>query len=200
MLKNAIFPKNHLPMDKLKHASAWTEQGYALFAEEGLDGIQVERLARILQLNKSGFYHYFGDMEVYGAELLRLHEQKADSFFNEVSHIKTIDPEYFQKVVQYKVTMLFQVQLYRCKNNPAFYNVAEMLDQKEDVILRELWSEYLGFGDNASLAIRYFDIVRDMIYSRISLQNLTYEFLRKLFTEAKVLVHQMAEEHHRAQG
>ena len=187
-------------MDKSKHASAWTEQGYALFAEGGLDGIQVERLARITQLNKSGFYHYFGDLDVYCAELLRLHEQKCDNYLNEISHIKTIDPEYFQVVVAYKVSALFQMQLYRCKNNPAFYNAAEMIDQKEDVILRGLWSDYLGFGDKPDLAMRYFTIVRDMFYARVSLQNLTYEFQRKLATEARMLVHQMAEEQRRAEG
>lgn len=180
-------------MEKSNNASAWTELGYSLFAEEGLEGIQVERLARILQLNKSSFYHYFGDREVYCAELLQLHEQKADSFYDEIRHIKTIDPEYFQMVVKYKVTMMFQVQLYHSKNNPAYYNFAEMIDQKEGPILRDLWSDYLGFGDNANLAIRYFIIVRDMAYRRISLQNLTCEFLRKLFTEAKVVVRQIAE-------
>ena len=50
-------------MEKHKNSSVWTEEGYRLFAKEGLDGIQVERLARILSLNKSGFYHYFGDLE-----------------------------------------------------------------------------------------------------------------------------------------
>jgi AcrR family transcriptional regulator len=186
-------------LEKSKNVLLWTEKGYSLFAEEGLDGIQVERLARILQHNKSGFYHYFGDMEVYCAELLRLHEQKCDSYLNEISHIKTIDPEYFQIVVAYKVSALFQMQLYRCKNNPAFYNAAEMIDQREDVILRGLWSDYLGFGDNPDLAMRYFALVRDMFYSRVSLQNLTYEFQRKLATEATMLVREIAEEQRRAE-
>ena len=156
-------------MFKSKHASVWTEQGYSLFAEDGLDGMQVERPARILQLNKSGFYHYFGDMEVFCAELLRLHEQKADDFYKEIRYIKTIDPEYFQKVVEHKLTMMFQVQLYHTKSKPAYYNLAEMIDEKEGPILQHVWNEYLGFGDNADLAIRYFIIVRDMAYRRISL-------------------------------
>jgi len=186
-------------MYKSKHASVWTEQGYSLFAEDGLDGMQVERLARVLQLNKSGFYHYFGDMEVFCAELLRLHEQKADDFYSDIRHIKTIDPEYFQKVVEHKVTMMFQVQLYHCKSKPAFYNLAEMIDEKEGPILQHVWKEYLGFDSNADLAIRYFIIVRDMAYRRISLQNMTCEFLRKIFTEAKVVLSQTAERKHFAE-
>ena len=63
-------------MEKAKNLSVWTEAGYKLFAEEGLEGIQVERLARILQLNKSGFYHYFGDLDGYCEELIKLQKEK----------------------------------------------------------------------------------------------------------------------------
>jgi hypothetical protein len=34
-------------------------------------------------------------------------------------------------------------------------------------------------------------MVRDMFYSRASIQNLTYDFLHDLITEAKVLVNQI---------
>jgi AcrR family transcriptional regulator len=45
--------------------NTWIKAGYKLLGTEGMDGIKVERLARILDLNKSGFYHYFGTMEFY---------------------------------------------------------------------------------------------------------------------------------------
>jgi AcrR family transcriptional regulator len=51
----------------------WIENGYALFAQDGLDGIQVERLAKMVSLNKSGFYHYFGDRESFLEELMKHH-------------------------------------------------------------------------------------------------------------------------------
>jgi len=41
-------------MSKLK-IDAWIKAGYKLLGKEGVDGVKVERLARILQLNKSGF-------------------------------------------------------------------------------------------------------------------------------------------------
>ena len=180
-------------MSKSNNASAWTEAGYLLFAEQGIDGIHVEKLARIVQRNKSGFYHYFGDLEVYYAELLRLHEQKSAQFLAEISQVKNIDPEYLQIVVKYKVSTMFQVHLLRCKHLPAFYNVAEEIDEKESVIVGELWSDYLGFCDNPELAIRYFIIVRDMFYTRASQQNLTYEFVRDLAIEAREVMRQITE-------
>ncbi|HEY5747994.1 MAG TPA: TetR/AcrR family transcriptional regulator [Chryseolinea sp.] len=176
-------------MDRSKNASAWTEQAYTLFAKEGHDGIQIERLARILQLNKSGFYHYFGDLEVFIAELLDLHEKKADIFLEGIRHVKTIDPEYLHAVARHKVPILFQIQLIRTKN-PVFVNLASKIDEKEDLILRDVWTDYLGFHDNADLAIQYFNIVRDMFYTRMSFQNFSYPFLHDLMTEAKVLMQQ----------
>lgn len=177
-----------------KSKSVWMEQGYTLFAEEGLDGLRVERLARILQLNKSGFYHYFGDMDGYCVELLHLHKQKFELYFKEISSIKTIDPDWFKIAIKFKVQIIFQRQLLRCKKNSVFYQAAEALDQ-EAGLLSELWSEYLGLGyaQSRDLAIRHFCMVRDMFYTRASLQNLTYEFIHSVFSEAKILLHQIAE-------
>lgn len=180
-------------MEKTRNSSLWIEEGYNLFAKEGLEGIQVERLARILQLNKSGFYHYFGDLEVYCAELLCMHEKKADVYLSEIKRIKTIDPEYLLMISKHKVSILFQMQLIRNKN-PTFYKIAETIDQNENVILRKVWSDYIGFQNNPDLAIRYFNIVRDMFYTRMSFQNLHYPFLHNLMTEAKDLIQQIAEQ------
>ncbi|SHH18946.1 transcriptional regulator, TetR family [Chryseolinea serpens] len=176
-------------MDRSKNASAWTEEAYTLFAKEGADGIQIERLARILQLNKSGFYHYFGDLEGFFTALLHLHEQKADVFLEDLRHVKTIDPEYLHAVVRHKVPILFQVQLIQTKT-PAFVNLASKIDAQEDLIVREVWTDYLGFHDNEDLAMQYFNLVRDMFYTRMSFQNLCYPFLHGLMTEAKVLMQQ----------
>lgn len=177
-----------LVMDKVQKISVWTEVGYNIFAEEGPDGIQVERLARILQLNKSGFYHYFGDLEIFFEELLKLHHSKADLFFAEIRDIKTIDPEYLCLLVKYKISNMFHMQLVRSRPNSSFYNAAKEIDEREDTYVRDLWSDYLGLNDRPDLAIRYFDIVRDMLYARLSSPDFNYPFLHKVMTEAKTVM------------
>ncbi len=178
-------------MEKAKNSSAWTEVGYELFATEGLDGIQVERLARILQLNKSGFYHYFGDMEVFCEELLRLHDKICDQYLIEVSKLTSIDPGFLQLMIKYKTGVLFNLQLIRHNDNPLFHKKAERVDLEEEVLLRALWSDYIGFHDSPPLAIKYYGIVRDMLYTRLSPQNFNYPFLHNMMTEAKVLMEQI---------
>jgi AcrR family transcriptional regulator len=172
-------------MEKARNSSLWTEVGYELFAKEGLDGIQVERLARILQLNKSGFYHYFGDLEGYCAELIKMHMVKVG--------LKKIDPDYLHLLIDHGSTVMFQVQLTRHKVSYAFYQVSEKVDQLVNVALCSLWNQFLGINGHPDLAMRYYYIVRDMFYTRISFQNLNYQFLHNFVTEAKALIDEIAE-------
>ncbi|HEY5747993.1 MAG TPA: TetR/AcrR family transcriptional regulator [Chryseolinea sp.] len=178
-------------MEKLKNLSLWTEEGYHLFAREGLDGIQIERLARIVQLNKSGFYHYFGDLEGYCAELTKLHHQKVKVFLDGIRHLKALDPDYLHLLVEHTTTVMFQVQLTRTKDRYSFYNTSELIDLKVNAAVQKLWNDFLGNRHSADLTIRYYYIVRDMFYTRISFQNFTYAFLHELVTDAKVLIDQI---------
>jgi AcrR family transcriptional regulator len=178
-------------MEKVKNLTVWTEQGYNLFAKEGMGGIQIGRLARILGLNKSGFYHYFGDLEVYCEELLKLHIIKANHFLADVTKIKSIDPEYLQLIVKYQIPIMFQIQLLRSEHNESFYKVARTIDEKEDALLADLWREYLGIPTDSEVAIRYFNFVRDMFYARMSLENMNYPFLLKFLSSAKAVVQQL---------
>jgi AcrR family transcriptional regulator len=179
-------------MEKVKNSLAWTELGYDLFANEGIDGLQVERLARILQLNKSGFYHYFGDLEGFCAELISLHKKKVSYFLQEVNLTQKIDPDYLLLLIKHAATVMFQVQLTRNKNGHSFYQESEKVDRRVDVALRDLWTDFLGIQNNPDLAMRYYDIVRDMFYTRISFQNLNYPFLHNLVTDAKLLIQEIS--------
>lgn len=178
-------------MKKDSNSSVWAEEGYTLFAKEGIEGVQIERLARILKLNKSGFYHYFGDLNGFCEQLLILHEKKAECYLADAREVTTIDPGYLQLIIDYKIPIMFQIQLIRNKNIQAFKRVAETIDQKEDVVLQDLWTDYIGFHDNPDLAIRYFNIVRDMLYTRLNLQNINYPFLHSMMNEARELMQQI---------
>ena len=180
-------------MEKHKNSAGWTEAGYNLFAREGLDGIQVERLARILQLNKSGFYHYFGDLEGFCLELLELHKKKVDDFVEEVYGIKKLDPDYLHLVISHAQTVMFQVQLIRNPNNHFLYAASEMVDKKVEVAIREVWCDYLNIPSDTELGIRYHAMVRDMFYTRISFQNLNYTFLHNMVADAKSILDEISD-------
>jgi len=180
-------------MEKHKNSDAWTEAGYGVFAREGLNGIQVERLARILQLNKSGFYHYFGDLEGFCAELLNAHKKKTDQFVQELSDIKRLDPDCLHLVINNRVTIMFQVQLTRSQSNYLLYAASELVDKKIEIAMRELWCDYMEIPYHSDLALRYYAIVRDMFYTRISFQNFNYTFLHDQVAGAKAILDEIGE-------
>ncbi|HEX6223515.1 MAG TPA: TetR/AcrR family transcriptional regulator [Chryseolinea sp.] len=179
-------------MEKNRNLSAWTEAGYELFAHEGLDGLQVERLARILQLNKSGFYHYFGDLEGFCAQLLNLHKKKVNVFVEGLTEITTLDPGYLFHLINHAATVMFQVQLVRNPNNNFLYAASEMADEKVNAAIRALWCEYFNLPVDTELGIRYYMIVRDVFYTRVSFQNLNYTFLHNLITDVKAILDESA--------
>jgi AcrR family transcriptional regulator len=180
-------------MEKHKNSAGWAEAGYNLFAREGLDGLQVERLARILQLNKSGFYHYFGDLEGFCLELLELHKKKIDDFVEEVYGIKKLDPDYLHLVIAHTKTVMFQVQLIRTASNHFLHAASDMIDQKVHAAIRELWCNYLDVPSDTDLGMRYYAMVRDMFYTRISFQNLNYTFLHNMITDAKSIMDEIGD-------
>jgi len=175
-------------MEKHKNSAGWTEAGYNLFAREGLEGIQVERLARILQLNKSGFYHYFGDLEGFCLELLELHKKNVNIFIEELHGIKKLDPDYLHLVISHAKTAMFQVQLIRSQGNHFLYAASEMVDQKVQVAIRDLWCDYLDVPSDTDLGMRYYAMVQDVFYTRISFPNLNYTFLHDMVTDAKSIL------------
>ena len=95
-------------------------------------------------------------------------------------------------LVEYKIPIMFQLHLIR-NGKSIIFKAAEMIDQREEILLRDLWADYLGIHDNPSLAIRYYSIVRDMFYARVNLKNLEYPFLHKHMAEAKAVMQQMTD-------
>ena len=72
--------------------------------------------------------------------------------------------------------------------------MAEEIDAVEHANLRAVWAEYLGYSSNPELAVRFFNIVRDMFYGRATIQNFDFAYLHAIVTEAKALVTQIAGE------
>lgn len=166
----------------------WIHTGYELFAQEGPEGIQVERLARILGLNKSGFYHYFGDMESFSKELIKHHYVVFNQFLHDAANCNTVDPEYAMVLLKHKTTVMAQMHLVRNKSNPMFYGAHQELDDNVSQAVLNIWAKHINIQNNPELVSQYFGIIRDMFYSRITWENYTYDYLHAMAEESKDIV------------
>jgi AcrR family transcriptional regulator len=172
-------------MSKSKAYQAWIEAGYDLFSQEGYDGIQIERLARIVDLNKSGFYHYFGDRETYFKHLMQHHLNNADLQVKDVQSLHNFIPGYIQYMLHFSTPVLVNMQLVRESHHPLFATTFVEVNKKVDPATLPLWADFIGIPENPGLAFRYFEFFRDMFYARLNKDNLNYEFIHATCMEAK---------------
>ncbi len=188
LVKMPNLKKNPLSISK---AEKWLEVGYELFAKDGVHGIKVERLARILNLNKSGFYHYFGDPEQFMDELFRYHNRIARQMALEIPDCKSVDPDFFLLVVKYKICLLFQGQLLRKSNHPKYASVFMEVTGILDRPFLPLWSKFIHREDDTETALKYFTLFRDSFYARANFENVSYSFLHNLLTDSQTVINEM---------
>ena len=163
----------------------WINTGYEQFAMEGMDGILVERIARILNLNKSGFYYYFGDRDFYLEQLFKFHLAQCEGVALEMRRMTRFDPDFFAIITKHKLVVMVQMQLLRFRHHVscnAYYIQANHLLDKE--ILPE-WSDFIGLQQEPTLALQFFIITRDLLYTRITPGNITHDYIRNLIYEVK---------------
>lgn len=166
----------------------WIESGFELFAREGHEGIQVERLARILDLNKSGFYHYFGSMDNYFEVLMRHLHMQSDIIVAETKAAQQFDPDFLNVMTKNSIAIMATMQLVSNRNVPLFTETFREVTHKIDQALLPLWVEHIGVASDSHLALRYFEMIRDMFFSRITFDTLHYEYLHNMATEAKTII------------
>lgn len=171
----------------------WIDVGYQQFAKEGLDGILVERLARNLNLNKSGFYYYFGDRDFYLDQLLKFHLGQCEGVASEMSRMSQFDPDFFHLIIKHKSAIMVQMQLQRFRHHDlcnAYYNLVNQLVDREIV---PVWSAFMGIHHDPALALQFFSLTRDLFYSRITPENITHDFIRKIIYEVKEVAQSLLE-------
>jgi len=168
----------------------WIEAGYEFFAANGPDQLQVEKMARYLGLNKSGFYHYFGDREVFIEELMSYHKKRIDVFAREIIKLKSFE-EYIQLIVNNKQTTLFHVQLSRQRQINGYAKILDCTNSRIFPHISPLWSEYVGLKNHPDLAMKYFFQVVGLFVKSVNSKNLSTELITSIANDTKQLLKQL---------
>jgi AcrR family transcriptional regulator len=166
----------------------WIDAGYELFAYEGPDGILIEKLARQLGMNKSGFYHHFGDRDLFFDELIKHHYKVIEKFCMEAAQLQHFDPDYLNLLVKYKTSAFVQMQLRRHMNIPFFKEAFDKVRSETEKKIVPLWAAYVKMTDNPELASELWNIIRDVFFMRLTTKDVSMEFLQELVKEFKLVV------------
>lgn len=170
----------------------WITLGYDLFSEEGHEGIQVERLARILGLNKSGFYHYFENTDNFFIKLTQKHHELADEMIVKIGKMESFDPEVIDIIMEYSTSILFQMQLVKNNHVPLFSKTQADVTLKFRKSILPLWSRYLGINEEP--AIKMWDYVRGNFFAQLTPKGMSHEYINATVLEAKILIKKLLNE------
>jgi AcrR family transcriptional regulator len=180
--------KNTPPMVKKNSMQSWLEAGYIQFAAEGLEGIQVERLARITGLNKSGYYHYFGDRETYLEKLMENHLLISGHMANDLKLVQHFDPQFIEVLLKYATPVMAHNQLVRNRDNKLLVSTYNKVNGIVDPIVSQLFADFIGFKDHLDFSTRYYYQIRDTFYTQITFERMNYPFLRDFLHQAKDII------------
>jgi AcrR family transcriptional regulator len=175
---------NQFAMTKVSSIQAWIDAGYVLFSENGLEAIQIEPLSRAIGLNKSGFYHYFGDRESFLEAIMEHHMKHAKNVTVEYSQMKQLLPDMVDILMRYRLSVMVHMQLVRNKHNAYLFENYNKINAIVDQSILPCWAEYTGLSNNLPVAMQYLQMVRDMFYARITPESFTAEFLSTTLKDA----------------
>jgi AcrR family transcriptional regulator len=173
----------------------WIKVGYKLLGNEGMEGMKIERLARMLKLNKSGFYYYFGSMDAFFKRLIEYHTSLALTISEEIDACEKFDPDLLLLVVRHKEFFLVESNLIgRSKTalNGHFDEAGKVISKA----VLPLWRKTTGMEVDPAAAVAYVDIIKHFLYARIDREHIDYEFLHTLIAETREVLSKVATERH----
>ena len=165
----------------------WIDIGYQSFAYEGPHGLKVERLASGVEKNKSSFYHYFADLEVFMNHLLRYHLKQAEVIAVKESACQDFD-DFIEVLVAHKIDLLFNRQLRIHRENPDFEASFCKTNEITGQALAQVWPRLIGLDQHNRLANMLFQHSVENFYLQITDETLNYAWLRQYFDELLLLV------------
>ncbi|GAA0881216.1 hypothetical protein GCM10009119_41860 [Algoriphagus jejuensis] len=167
-------------------SGTWLNLGYKLFSEEGHEGLQIERLARILGKNKSGFYHFFGDKDTFLERLMELHLEREEALAPKFIVLEKIDSQFIRLMVENKEAILFQTQLVKNRDLKLFQETYHHTNQVIEGVVQSVWVKYLGVSEEVSM--KYWRLIRDTFYARVTSKTFNQEWLLDFIEEAKSIL------------
>lgn len=162
--------------------------GYECFAYSGQSGLKIETIAKKVGKNKSSFYHYFADLELYVDELLQYHLRQSKIIAEKEQQARSINPELIDIIVEHKTDMLFNRQLRINRNRK---NLLSTLEKSNEIVGNNfvlLWVRDLDLTLTQRQLESIFELALENFYLQINADNLNHQWLSNYFDNLKKIV------------
>ncbi|MEO9802681.1 MAG: TetR/AcrR family transcriptional regulator [Reichenbachiella sp.] len=148
----------------LDNKQKWILTGYQFFGQIGPAAFNVEKLSNLVGLNRSSFYHYFGDMEVFESQLLAYHISRYAFFYELIKDYDKFDMLFNEEVMQYKAELAFQRQLLINESISRYKNCSDEARKFTEAKTYQLWSEFNQLNNDSEEEWTLFRAIRDFYY------------------------------------
>jgi len=169
----------------------WITQGYELVAIHGFKGINVEQIARSMQKNKSSFYHYMGDWELFEEALLEEHKKLAGPFAEKARACENVLPDMINLFLEHKTDIFFHKQLRIHRQKPAYKACFQQAYSLFEEAILDKWIAFLGMQQQPLLAAKILTLVSDNFLLRITQEEYSYEWMVEYMQEVAGMTQSM---------
>jgi hypothetical protein len=83
---------------------------------------------------------------------------------------------------------MFTNQLVKNRHLKLLAETHELINEMIDPILSKLFADFIGFKDHVEFSAKYFNQVRYMFHARITIEHMTYPYLREFMYEAREVI------------
>lgn len=180
-----------------KNKLIWIKEGYFAFGHKGPKGLNIEKIAKKLNKNKSSFYHYFGGLETFQEELLDFHLDRANEIAKRGKTCKHMDPDVINLLVETKDDLLFNKQLRLNFQNPLFKICFNQSFEKITSSYLDQWNLYIGFEKKSMLGKVILNILVDNFFLQVTNENLTYNWFHEYLNNLRSVIQQIQMAYHR---
>jgi len=172
-------------MEIIKTKEIWIKEGYKVFAIHGEKGLKIESLAKVVGINKSSFYHYFVDLEIFIDQLLEYHLFQSKIIADKENKAEYIDPELIEILIEHKIDLLFNRQLRINQNNQNYLKTLQISNKIIGNVFINIWvkDHKLTLKNNQMEGL--FELAIENFFLQINDDNLNYNWLKVYFNNLK---------------
>ena len=159
----------------------WLEEGYAQFAENGPEGLSINKISKDLGVSRASFYHYFGDTDVFFEHLLEKHWDIVQQFNrNGQTGCKQLFPDLYQALSEHPVPLKFSIQLFRHRHIPAYnFLFIKTYESSAKAFVLKLFAEHYQLNQPANELYNLWLTVGETWYSRLNFNELSASTLQQ---------------------
>lgn len=146
---------------QLTNRDKWIDAGYALFSEVGPAALNVEKLSLIVNLNRSSFYHYFGEVGRFEEILLASHVDKFESMVVVIKACEKFIPDFFSALSNLTTEFKFHRQLLIHEKQDKYREAYEKAKVFTEPLVHKLWLDHCNLHSERHEEFRIYETVRD---------------------------------------